>query len=125
MSRPLQRGKGKHVGRGDYRSPRAVGRVIRGSWGHSTPPRSLPMRGLRGVGSRIPPASVKRPVGVRDRRPVMSFPPRARPLPPPARSYDRRPPGMQYTLYIYFFFYSVLVLCCSLLIGIIILVCTF
>ncbi|KAK9911138.1 hypothetical protein M0R45_035061 [Rubus argutus] len=96
LSRPLQRGKGKHVGRGDYRSPRAVGRVIRGSWGHSTPPRSLPMRGLRGVGSRIPPASVKRPVGVRDRRPVMSFPPRARPLPPPARSYDRRPPVPTY-----------------------------
>ncbi|KAL6124556.1 hypothetical protein ACLB2K_077068 [Fragaria x ananassa] len=97
LSRPLQRGKGKHVGRGDYRSPRGDGRAIRGSWGRPTPPRSLPVRGLRGVGSRIPSASVKRPVALRDRRPmVSSYPARARPLPPSARSYDRRPPVPTY-----------------------------
>ncbi|TQD98176.1 hypothetical protein C1H46_016196 [Malus baccata] len=91
LSRPLQRGKGRHVGRGDYRSSRGVGRVVRGSWGHPA------SRGLRGVGSRIPPASVKRPVELRDRRPMMSsYPPRGRPLPPPARSYDRRPPVPAY-----------------------------
>ncbi|KAB2626886.1 nucleolin-like [Pyrus ussuriensis x Pyrus communis] len=91
LSRPLQRGKGRHVGRGDYRSSRGVGRVVRGSWGHPA------SRGLRGVGSRIPPASVKRPVELRDRRPMMSsYPPRGRPLPPPVRSYDRRPPVPAY-----------------------------
>ncbi|CAN6562481.1 unnamed protein product [Malus baccata var. baccata] len=62
-----------------------------GSWGHPA------SRGLRGVGNRIPPASVKRPVELRDRRPMMSsYPPRGRPLPPPARSYDRRPPVPAY-----------------------------
>ncbi|XP_050386890.1 uncharacterized protein LOC126803169 isoform X2 [Argentina anserina] len=96
LSRPLQRGKGKHVGRSDYRSPRGDGRAIRGSWGRPTPSQSLPLRDLR-VGSRIPPASVKRPVGLRDRRPVVSsYPARARPLPPPVRSYDRRPPVPTY-----------------------------
>lgn len=40
---------------------------------------------------------MKRPVGLRERRPAMSpYPARGRPLPPPARSYDRKPPGMQY-----------------------------
>lgn len=97
LSRPLQRGKGKHVGRGDYRPSRAVGRVVRGSWGRPTPRSLPPLRGLRGVGSRIPPASVKRPVGLRERRPAMSpYPARGRPLPPPARSYDRRPPVPAY-----------------------------
>ncbi|CAN6566606.1 unnamed protein product [Malus baccata var. baccata] len=98
LSRPLQRGKGKHVGRGDYRSSRGVGRVVRGSWGHPAPRSLPPMRsGLRGVGSRIPPASVKRPVALRDRRHVMSsYPQRGRPLPPPSRSYDRRPPVPAY-----------------------------
>lgn len=37
---------------------------------------------------------MKRPGGLRDRRPVMSMPTRGRPLPPPARSYERRAPGM-------------------------------
>lgn len=93
LSRPLQRGKGKHVGRGDFRSVRGAPRVVRGSWGRPAPPRSLPMRGVRGVGSRLPPASMKRPVGLRDRRPVMSMPYRGRPMAPPPRSYDRRAPG--------------------------------
>ncbi|PON99763.1 Splicing factor-like protein [Trema orientale] len=95
LSRPLQKGKGKHGGRGDFRTSRASGRVFRGSWGHPSS-RSVPMRSVRGVGSRLPPPSMKRPLGVKDRRPVMSVPSRARPLPPPARSYDRRAPVSSY-----------------------------
>lgn len=90
LSRPLQRGHGKHVGRGDFRSGRGSGRVARPSWTRPAP-RSFPARGVRGIGSRVPPV---RPVSVRDRRPVMSMPVRARPVAPPPRSYDRRPAGM-------------------------------
>ncbi|KAK4592613.1 hypothetical protein RGQ29_016943 [Quercus rubra] len=95
LSRPLQRGKGKHVSRGDFRSGRGSGRIVRSSWGRPAP-RSLPIRGVRGIGSRIPPVSMKRPGGLRDRRPVMSMPTRGRPLPPPARSYERRAPVPSY-----------------------------
>lgn len=90
LSRPLQRGHGKHVSRGDFRSGRGSGRVTRPSWSRPSP-RSFPPRGIRSFGSRMPPV---RPVSVRDRRPVMSMPVRARPVAPPARSYDRRPAGM-------------------------------
>jgi hypothetical protein len=38
---------------------------------------------------------LKRPIDIRDRRPVMSMPDRARRLPPSERAYDRRPPGLQ------------------------------
>ncbi|KAJ7961978.1 Heterogeneous nuclear ribonucleoprotein like [Quillaja saponaria] len=68
LSRPLQRGRGKHVSRGDYRPSRGAGRV----------------------------ASLKRPISVRDRRPMMSMPVRARPVALPPRSYDRRPPVPSY-----------------------------
>lgn len=96
LSRPLQRGKGKHASRGDFRSGRGTGRATRGSWGLPSP-RSLPGRSARGIGSRLPPASVKRPVPVRDRRPIMSMTARARPMPPPPpRSYDRRAPVPSY-----------------------------
>ncbi|KAJ4727300.1 Heterogeneous nuclear ribonucleoprotein like [Melia azedarach] len=97
LSRPLQRGKGKHSSRGDFRSGRGTGRATRGgSWGRPAP-RGLPGRGVRGIGSRLPPASVKRPVPLRDRRPIMSMPARARPMPPPPpRSYDRRAPVPSY-----------------------------
>ncbi|KAF3967397.1 hypothetical protein CMV_008605 [Castanea mollissima] len=95
LSRPLQRGKGKHVSRGDFRSGRGSGRIVRSSWGRPAP-RSLPVRGVRGIGSRIPPVSMKRPGGLRDRRPVVSMPTRGRPLPPPARSYERRAPVPSY-----------------------------
>lgn len=98
LSRPLQRGKGKHASRGDFRSGRGTGRATRGSWGLPSP-RSLPGRSARGIGSRLPPASVKRPVPVRDRRPIMSMTARARPMPPPPpRSYDRRAPGVHHFL---------------------------
>lgn len=95
LSRPLQRGKGKHVSRGDFRSGRGVSRVVRSSWSRPAP-RSLPVRGVRGIGTRLPPASMKRPGGLRDRRPVLSMPTRGRPLPPPVRSYDRRAPVPAY-----------------------------
>lgn len=93
LSRPLQRGKGKHIPRGDFRPGRGPVRGVKGSWARPVL-RSFPGRGSRGLGPRIPPSAVKRPVGFRDRRPVMAMPPRGRPLPPPSRSYDRRAPGM-------------------------------
>ncbi|KAE8666971.1 Detected protein of confused Function [Hibiscus syriacus] len=70
LSRPHQRGRGKHHGRDSF--------------------------------SRAPPPSLKRSVGLRDRRPIMSAAARSRPLaPPPPRSYDRRalvPPYPKSTL---------------------------
>ncbi|KAF5732852.1 putative RNA binding protein [Tripterygium wilfordii] len=97
LSRPLQRGKGKHVSHGDFRSLQGAGRVVRGPYGRPGPaPLSLSGRGVRGIGSRLSPVSVKRPIAMRDRRPpVMSMPARGRPLPPP-RSYERRPPAPSY-----------------------------
>lgn len=97
LSRPLQRGKGKHVAR-DFRPGRGHARATRAPWSRSVP-RSLPVRGARGIGGRLPPAAdrgMKRPVGLRDRRPVMAMPVRGRPMPPPSRSYDRRPPVPSY-----------------------------
>ncbi|KOM58584.1 hypothetical protein LR48_Vigan11g161800 [Vigna angularis] len=91
LSRPLQRGRGKHISRGDYRSGRGSGMMTRPSWSRPAP-RTF-TRGARGVGSRAPPA---RPVSVRDRRPIMSIPSRSRPVPPPSRSYDRRPVAPAY-----------------------------
>ncbi|KAG4378004.1 hypothetical protein GLYMA_18G248200v4 [Glycine max] len=86
LSKPLQRGRGKHVNHGDFRSGRNSGRLVRSS--RSRPaPRSLPARVVRGVGSRVPPV---RPISVRSRRPVTSMLERSRPVAPPARSYDRR-----------------------------------
>ncbi|KAK7295256.1 hypothetical protein RJT34_18162 [Clitoria ternatea] len=86
LSRPLHRGRGKHVNHGDLRPGRNSGRLVRPS--RSRPAqRSLPARVVRGVGSRIPPI---RPVSARNRRPVTSMFERARPMAPPARSYDRR-----------------------------------
>ncbi|KAA8515821.1 hypothetical protein F0562_018568 [Nyssa sinensis] len=98
LSRPLQRGKGKHVSRGDFHPGRAVGRGVRAPWGRPVL-RSLPVRGPRGSGGRLPPASsrgLKRPVAFRERRPVLAMPTRGRPMAPPPRSYDRRPPVPSY-----------------------------
>ncbi|XVF73549.1 hypothetical protein PTKIN_Ptkin12aG0211000 [Pterospermum kingtungense] len=95
LSRPHQRGRGKHIGRDSFRSGRGSGQVARGSWGHPAP-RGLHPHGIRGTSSRVPPPSLRRPVGLRDRRPMMS-PPRGRPFaPPPSRSYDRRAPVPPY-----------------------------
>ncbi|XP_010524445.1 PREDICTED: nucleolin [Tarenaya hassleriana] len=95
LSRPLQRGgKGRHISRSDHRSRHGSGRVGRSSWARP-PPRSLPSRSARGIGSRALPPSSKKPDGSRRRRPIAPAPARARPLPPP-RSYDRRPPVPSY-----------------------------
>ncbi|XP_051122177.1 uncharacterized protein LOC127245384 [Andrographis paniculata] len=95
LSRPLQRGKGKHAARGDFRPPRGSVRDVRSSWSRPAP-RSVPVRGPRGIGSRLPPVDehgFKRSAAVRDRRTVMDVPPpRSRPVAPLPRSYDRRPP---------------------------------
>ncbi|KZV45087.1 RNA recognition motif protein 1 [Dorcoceras hygrometricum] len=96
LSRPLQRGKGKHVARGDSRPVRRSIRGVRGSWGPA--PRSLP-HNSRGSGPRLPPMvnrGFTRPGGIRERKPVMAVPPRSRPMPPLPRSYDRRPPVPPY-----------------------------
>ncbi|KAL2319846.1 hypothetical protein Fmac_028815 [Flemingia macrophylla] len=92
LSRPLQRGRGKHISRGDFRSGRGSGMMSRPSWSRPAP-RSFPPRGVRGIGSRAPPV---RPVSVRDRRPIMSLSARSRPVPPPSRAYDRRPVAASY-----------------------------
>ncbi|KAJ9558687.1 hypothetical protein OSB04_013301 [Centaurea solstitialis] len=99
LSRPLQRGKGKHVSRGDFRPGRPASGGFRGPWARPVP-RSLPPRGLRRLGGRLPPVvdrGVRRPVGLRDRRPVAALPPRGRPAAPLPRSYDRRPPVPSHT----------------------------
>lgn len=102
LSRPLQRGKGKHTSRGDFRSGYGSARGVRGSWDRPAT-RSIPLRASRGIGGRRAPPpvasrGVKRPlVGLRDRRPVMAVAGRGgRPLPPISRSYDRRAPVPQY-----------------------------
>uniref|UniRef100_A0A3B6CAC6 RRM domain-containing protein n=1 Tax=Triticum aestivum TaxID=4565 RepID=A0A3B6CAC6_WHEAT len=48
------------------------------------------------VRARLSRPPLKRPIDIRDRRPVMSIPDRVRRLPPPERSYDRRPPAPVY-----------------------------
>ncbi|XP_047337972.1 heterogeneous nuclear ribonucleoprotein Q-like isoform X2 [Impatiens glandulifera] len=94
LSRPLNRGKGKHVIR-DPRPRRGSTRSGRAPW--SRPPIQRgppPVRSTR-VGNRPHPPSdrgLKRPISSRDRRPVVSISSRARPLHSPPRSYDRRPP---------------------------------
>ncbi|XP_043716123.1 nucleolin [Telopea speciosissima] len=98
LSRPHRRGKGKHVVRGDYRPVRGISRTARSPWARPAP-RSFAGRGPRGIGGRVAPTAargIKRPLGFRDRRPVMSMPERVRPLPPPARSYVRRAPVSSY-----------------------------
>lgn len=92
LSRPLQRGRGKHPSRGDFRSGRGAPRGGRFSWVRPAP-RSFPSRSFRGVGPRLAPSrgrGLKAPIGYRDRRPVMAVPERVRPVPAP-RSYSRKP----------------------------------
>lgn len=97
LSRPLQRGKGKHVARADFRPGRSSTRGGRSPWSRSVP-RSVPARGPRSmVPPRLPPVvdrGFKRPLPIRDRRPAMALPPRSRPVAPLPRSYERRPPGI-------------------------------
>lgn len=98
LSRPLQRGKGKHVARGEFRPGRGSIRSARSPWSRPVP-RGIPVRAPR-IPPHLPPVvdrSFKRPVAIRERRPVMAAPPRARPpVAPLSRSYDRRPPVPSY-----------------------------
>ncbi|CAI9101212.1 OLC1v1038484C3 [Oldenlandia corymbosa var. corymbosa] len=98
LSRPLQRGKGKSGSRGELRTGRGPVRGLRSPWTR-TVTHSVPLRGSRGVSSRVPPIvdrGFKRPASFRDRRPIMAVPTRSRPLPPPPRPYERRPPVASY-----------------------------
>ncbi|KAK8967251.1 Polyadenylate-binding protein RBP47B [Platanthera guangdongensis] len=100
LSRPLQRGRGKHVARGDFRVGRAPIRGGRGSFGRA-PFHRLPLRASRGIVGHVAPLSVrglsvggrgsKRTVGFRDKRPLPAISERPRRFPPPEKSY-RRPP---------------------------------
>ncbi|KAF6158877.1 hypothetical protein GIB67_012294 [Kingdonia uniflora] len=94
LSRPLERSaRAKHAPRGDFRLGRGAPRV-RGSWGRPPAPRTFPSHGSRNTGGRLAPLrgrGFKAPLGYRDRRPVMALPERVRPLPPPARPYNRKP----------------------------------
>ncbi|KAJ6344475.1 hypothetical protein OIU76_006067, partial [Salix suchowensis] len=91
LSRPLQRGKGKHVSRGDFRSGHGASRVVRGPWLRPLK-HSYSTHAVRGIATHAPPVSLKRSPGLRERRPpMMSMPARSRPLAPHSRSYDRRP----------------------------------
>ncbi|KAG8391488.1 hypothetical protein BUALT_Bualt01G0192900 [Buddleja alternifolia] len=97
LSRPLQRGKGPAT-RGDFRGGRGSFRGARSPWSRPVP-RSIPLRGPRGIGTRFPPVvdhGFRRPADIRERRPAMSVPPRSKPAVPLPRSYDRRPPGPSY-----------------------------
>ncbi|KAJ6400284.1 hypothetical protein OIU84_015855 [Salix udensis] len=96
LSRPLQRGKGKHVSRGDFRSGHGASRVVRGPWLRPLK-HSYSTHAVRGIATHAPPVSLKRSPGLRERRPpMMSMPARSRPLAPHSRSYDRRPPPPSY-----------------------------
>ncbi|XP_042062768.1 uncharacterized protein LOC121806710 isoform X1 [Salvia splendens] len=91
LSRPLQRGKGKHVASGDFRPGRGSVQKASSPWSRPLP-RSIPVRGPR-IPPRLPPVvdrSFRRTVTVQERRPVMAVPQRARPVSPLPRSYDRR-----------------------------------
>ncbi|KAG2573694.1 hypothetical protein PVAP13_7KG270700 [Panicum virgatum] len=96
LSRPLQRPpRMKHGLRGNFRVGHGASRGDRLPYARPPPPRRPPPRLVRPAVGRLPPIRshpLKRPVDIRDRRPVMSMPDRARRLPPPERSYDRRPP---------------------------------
>ncbi|KAJ1272087.1 hypothetical protein BS78_06G175900 [Paspalum vaginatum] len=100
LSRPLQRPpRTKHGLRGNFKVGHGAPRGGRLPYARLPPPRRPPPRLVRPAVSRLPPIRshpLKRPIDIRDRRPVMSMSDRARRLPPPERSYDRRPPAPVY-----------------------------
>ncbi|KAL9262489.1 Heterogeneous nuclear ribonucleoprotein Q-like protein [Drosera capensis] len=96
LSRPRQRTKGRRPVRADHRSGRPAGQTSRTPW-NSPLPRPLPSRSRRVVKSRTRPAADRglrrhAPVGSNNRRLAMDMPTRARVMPPPARSHERRVP---------------------------------
>ncbi|KAK7256315.1 hypothetical protein RIF29_29756 [Crotalaria pallida] len=86
LSRPHLRRHGTHVSRGADSSGRNPKRMIKSSQSRRTS-RSLPVRGVREIGSKVSPV---RPGRGRNKHPVMPVSERARPVAPPARSYKRR-----------------------------------
>ncbi|EPS63657.1 hypothetical protein M569_11127, partial [Genlisea aurea] len=93
LSRPLQRGKGKQVGRGDTRTGHGSSRGGRkSSWSHCSTRDSSLHRSSRGTVSHPTP-----PVDIHERRPFMSVHARTRPAAPLPRPYDRRPPISPYS----------------------------
>ncbi|KAL5675338.1 hypothetical protein ACJX0J_011469, partial [Zea mays] len=99
LSRPLQRPpRMKHGLRGNFRVGHGAPRGGRLPYSRAPPPRRPPPRLIRPAVSRLPSIRshpLKRPIDIRDRRPAMSMPDRARRF-PPERSYDRRPPAPVY-----------------------------
>ncbi|XP_062185825.1 uncharacterized protein LOC133889324 [Phragmites australis] len=100
LSRPVQRPpRTKHGLRGNFRVGHGAPRGGRLPYARPLPPRRPPPRLVRPPVSRLPPIRshpLKRPVDIRDRRPVMLISDRARRVPPPERSYDRRAPAPVY-----------------------------
>ncbi|ONK64637.1 uncharacterized protein A4U43_C07F28240 [Asparagus officinalis] len=113
LSRPHQKGRGKRGIRGDFRMSRGPPRVGHISYSRPPPPRRFLGRGTRPITSRGPPISLrgppismrgppigargfKHPVPYREKRPFMAATERPRRLPPPERSYDKRPPVPAY-----------------------------
>ncbi|URD89723.1 RNA recognition motif containing protein [Musa troglodytarum] len=95
LSRPHQRGRVKHDPRGIFRVGRGAPRGGRVPYGRP-PPRRFPSYAPRSIIARGMPIGgrgLRRPFGYRDRHSVMAVAERARRLPPPERSYDRRPPA--------------------------------
>ncbi|KAL9673791.1 hypothetical protein QQ045_030053 [Rhodiola kirilowii] len=95
LSRPLQKSRGNHGNHIDISRRRAPIRSDRRPLSrpaHSSPPR----RGVRRISSRDPPAPIRRPVGIRERRQDLAPPPRPRSAYSPPRPYDRRPPVPPY-----------------------------
>lgn len=99
MSRPHQKGRGKRGIRGEIRIGRVPTRVGHAAYGRPPPPRRFPVRPMRHIGGRgAPPVApfgsrgFKRPIAYKEKRPFMAVAERPRRLPPPERSYDRRPP---------------------------------
>ncbi|CAA7406744.1 unnamed protein product [Spirodela intermedia] len=94
LSRPLQKGRGKFGRRVEFlRTERTVSRGGRFSWSRPLPYRMVD-HSSRPVGGRAPIGvrGVQRPTDFKSRRPIMGTAERIRQLPPPGRSYDRRPP---------------------------------
>ncbi|KAK8934854.1 hypothetical protein KSP39_PZI014957 [Platanthera zijinensis] len=94
LSRPLQRGRGKHNARGDFRTGHLASRDIHPSWNHFPSRRFPPLRESReiiGRGIPVGGRGPKKPIGFRGKRPL-EISARTRHLPLPARSFGRRSP---------------------------------
>ncbi|RWW04649.1 hypothetical protein GW17_00032113 [Ensete ventricosum] len=94
LSRPHQRGRVKRGLRGNFMIGRRAAYGGRVPYGRP-PPRRFPSHAPRPIAPRGVPVGgrgLKRPLGYRDRHLVMAAAERGR-LPPPERSYERRPPA--------------------------------